>query len=108
VAAACARFPSDSYEVLPGKAVIEVKPAGFNKGTGIRRLMACPPFRGRQPVFIGDDLTDESAFAVMPEFSGLGFSVGRTVSGLAGSFPSPGDVRDWLYRVSDLAGAHQP
>jgi len=111
VAAACAPYPSTSIEVLPGKAVIEVKSATFNKGTGIRQLMTYPPFRGRRPIFVGDDVTDESAFAVLPEFEGLGFSVGRELSGLAGSFPMPRDVRQWLYRAAGLAGvagADQP
>ena len=111
VAAACAPYPSTSIEVLPGKAVIEVKSATFNKGTGIRQLMTHPPFRGRRPIFVGDDVTDDSAFAVLPEFEGLGFSVGRELSGLAGSFPMPRDVRQWLYRAAGLAGvagADQP
>ena len=108
VAAACAVYPKNAIEVLPGKAVIEVKSAAFNKGTGIRNLMLCRPFRGRRPVFIGDDFTDEAAFAVLPEFDGLGFSVGRTISGLAGSFQKPRDVRHWLYRVTGPHGAERP
>ncbi len=42
----------------------------------------------------------ESAFAVLPEFAGLGFSVGRALPGLAGCLPTPHDVRQWLYRVA--------
>jgi trehalose 6-phosphate phosphatase len=45
------------------------------------------------PVFIGDDVTDESAFAVMPELGGKGFSVGRHFDALAGIFDSPETVR---------------
>jgi trehalose 6-phosphate phosphatase len=108
VAAACAPYPSNSIEVLMGKAVIEVKSTAFNKGTGVRELMRFPPFRGRRPVFIGDDVTDESAFAVLPEFDGLGFSVGRELSGLAGTFQRPRDVRAWLYRVAETVGVPQP
>jgi trehalose 6-phosphate phosphatase len=104
VAAACAPYPPHSLDVLPGKAVIEVKPAAFSKGTGIRELMKYPPFRGRRPIFIGDDVTDEAAFAVLPEFDGLGFSVGHEMPGLAGFFQSPGDVREWLYRVARTVG----
>ena len=108
VAMACAVYPESTIEVLPGKAVIEVKSSAFNKGTGIRRLMMHPPFRGRRPVFIGDDITDESAFAVLPELDGVGFSVGRRISGLAGFFAEPDDVRQWLYRVVGTDGADQP
>lgn len=95
----CAADPSD-VEVLPGKAVIEVKLPTINKGTGIRELMRHPPFRGRKPIFIGDDITDEAAFAVLPEFTGTGFSVGRAVPGLAGFFPGPSDVRRWIYHIA--------
>ena len=79
VAAICAELPPATVEVLPGKAVIEIKAVGFNKGSAVRELMRQPPFAGRRPIFIGDDRTDETAFAVMPEFDGIGFSVGRMV-----------------------------
>jgi trehalose 6-phosphate phosphatase len=104
VAAICADLP-DSLEVLPGKAVIEIKKSGFNKGTAIRELMAHPPFAGRRPVFVGDDTTDETAFAVMPEFNGLAISVGRMVPGVAKRFETPSDVRRWLERIAKSNGA---
>ena len=95
-------------EVLPGKAVIEVKQAGFNKGSAVRELMRYPPFAGRRPIFIGDDVTDETAFAVMPEFHGLPISVGRVVPGVTNQFDTPRDVRRWLQRIANgdgMAGA---
>jgi trehalose 6-phosphate phosphatase len=101
VAAACAPYPASAIEVLPGKAVIEVKSSAFSKGTGIRELMMGPPFRGRRPIFIGDDVTDESAFAVLPELKGIGYSVGRKFKGASGCFPKPSDVREWLYGLAD-------
>src|SRR5262249_21045041 len=108
VAAACARYPASSLEILMGKAVAEVKSTAFNKGTGVRELMTFPPFRGRRPIFIGDDVTDESAFAVLPEFDGFGFSVGRPLPGLARGFPRPRAGREWLQRVANGVGAPQP
>ena len=87
-------------ELLSGKAVIEVKIAGFNKGTAVRELMAHPPFVGRVPICIGDDVTDEDAFAVMPEFDGIAISVGRKVAGVYGRFQTPADVRNWLDRIA--------
>jgi trehalose-phosphatase len=41
--------PNGSYEILPGKFVIEVKPTGFNKGTAVLELMEMSPFKGRTP-----------------------------------------------------------
>jgi trehalose 6-phosphate phosphatase len=105
VAAILAELPLDSIEVLPGKSVIEIKKVGFNKGTAIRELMAHPPFAGRRPVFVGDDTTDETAFAVMPEFNGLAISVGRMVPGVAKRFETPNDVRRWLERIAKSTGA---
>jgi trehalose 6-phosphate phosphatase len=62
----------------------------------VRELMQHAPFKGRRPIFIGDDVTDEAAFAVLPEFNGVGFSVGREVQGIAGMFEQPSDVRRWI------------
>src|ERR1700739_1531979 len=61
-------LPSAPIEVLPGKCVFEIKPAGVTKASGVRALMTCKPFKGRRPLFIGDDVTDESVFAIMHEF----------------------------------------
>jgi trehalose 6-phosphate phosphatase len=72
-----ADLPNAPMEVLPGKSVCEIKHSGFTKATGVRELMNHAPFKGRRPVFIGDDVTDESVFAIMPDFNGLAFSVGR-------------------------------
>jgi trehalose 6-phosphate phosphatase len=89
-------------EVMFGKAVIEIKPPGFNKGTGLEYMMQHPPFRGRRPIFLGDDTTDEDALAVLPKFGGLGISVGlRRLPEAARSVDSPSAVRRWL---ADLVG----
>lgn len=104
VAALCAELPRGSVEVLPGKSVVEVKSAGFDKGTAVRKLMGMPPFAGRRPIYVGDDTTDESAFAALREFDGVGLSVGRRLRGAVGHFASPGDVRAWLERISNSDG----
>jgi trehalose 6-phosphate phosphatase len=94
-----ADLPNAPIEVLPGKCVCEIKHSGFTKATGVRELMTHEPFRGRRPFFIGDDVTDESVFAIMPDFGGLAFSVGRRAQGVAGHFDEPRDVRAWLARL---------
>jgi trehalose 6-phosphate phosphatase len=103
IAAIVGRAPDEKLEMLCGKAVIEIKPRAFTKGTAVRELMLVPPFANRTPVFVGDDVTDESVFAVLPELGGLGYSVGRQVDGVCGVFGGPQDVRDWL---ADLAAGH--
>jgi trehalose 6-phosphate phosphatase len=96
VSAIRADLPNAPIEVLPGKSVCEVKHSGFTKATGVLELMKHAPFKGRRPVFIGDDVTDETVFAIMPELNGLAFSVGRRARGVAGHFDAPRDVRAWL------------
>src|SRR5258708_5616467 len=96
-----ADLPNAPIEVLPGKCVCEIKHSGFNKATGVVELMTHEPFKGRRPIFIGDDVTDESVFAIMPDFGGLAFSVGRRAHGVAGHFDEPRDVREWLAHLLD-------
>jgi trehalose 6-phosphate phosphatase len=100
-----ADLPDAPIEVLPGKCVCEIKHSGFTKATGVRELMAHEPFRGRRPIFIGDDVTDESVFAIMPDFDGLAFSVGRRAQRVAGHFDEPRDVRAWLAHLVDVEAA---
>ena len=96
-----ADLPNAPIEVLPGKCVCEIKHSGFTKATGVLELMAHEPFKGRRPIFIGDDVTDETVFAIMPDLKGLAFSVGRRAHGVAGHFDEPRDVREWLARLLD-------
>lgn len=91
-----ADLPNAQVEVLPGKFVCEVKHVGFTKASGVVELMTHEPFAGRKPLFIGDDVTDETVFAIMPDYDGLAFSVGRRARGVAGHFDEPRDVRAWL------------
>lgn len=85
-----------TLEILAGKAVIEFKPRGYDKATACAALLANPPFRGRTPVFLGDDVTDERVFRVLSEFSGIGISVGRAMEGADYMLRSPAAVRAWL------------
>jgi len=95
-----ADLPSAPIEVLPGKCVCEIKHSGFTKATGVRELMLHDPFKGRRPLFIGDDVTDESVFAIMPDYNGLSFSVGRRAMGVDGHFDTPAQVREFLAHLS--------
>jgi len=96
-----ADLPNAPIEVLPGKCVCEIKHSGFTKASGVRELMMREPFKGRRPFFIGDDVTDETVFAIMPDLDGLAFSVGRRAKGVAGHFDAPSDVREFLAHLLD-------
>jgi len=97
-----AEFPDEALEVLLGKAMFEVKRPGISKGEAVRTLMTQAPFAGRAPVFIGDDVTDESVFALLPVLRGKGYSVGRHFDGLAGMFAAPDEVREALRRLASV------
>ena len=102
VVAICENERCASLEVLPGKLVIEIKPGGYDKGTGLREMMTTEIFKGRRPIFIGDDVTDNAAFTALREFDGTGFSVGGIVKGATFNFDGPQDVRAWLQRLAGV------
>ncbi|HEY8682456.1 MAG TPA: trehalose-phosphatase, partial [Rhodanobacter sp.] len=64
------------YELQPGNLVLEFKPAGMDKGRALRELLARAPFAGRLPIYLGDDLTDEHAFASTNRKHGLSIRIG--------------------------------
>ena len=73
-AAAAAAGPE--YHVQPGKLVLEIKSAAVRKSRAIAEFMTEPPFAGRKPVFVGDDLGDEDAFDFVNAQGGLSIAVG--------------------------------
>ncbi len=75
-ARAVARDLGHRFEIQRGKMVWEVKPSGYDKGTAISEYLAEPPFRGRVPVFVGDDLTDEVGFEWVNGQGGHSIKVG--------------------------------
>lgn len=69
---------ADSADVVVqrGKSVVELRPAGADKASAVARFMDSAPFAGRKPVFIGDDVTDEAAFAWVNAHDGISVRVG--------------------------------
>lgn len=104
-AAEAAAGTCPGYVSQAGKMVVEVKPAAAHKGTALRSLMDMVPFRGRRPVMLGDDTTDEDAMAAAQGLGGIAVKVGPggTVARLHA--PDPAAVRAWLARESGASGA---
>jgi trehalose 6-phosphate phosphatase len=84
---------TDKFALLAAKMAWEVRPAGIDKGFGVRAIMQRAPFAGRLPIFIGDDVTDEDGIAAAKSLGGIGLRV-------ADDFGAPGDVRAWLARLA--------
>jgi trehalose 6-phosphate phosphatase len=67
---------SPGVTLLQGKMVVEAKPSGATKGNAIEQFLRQPPFAGRTPLFVGDDITDEAGFASVQRLGGMGVKVG--------------------------------
>src|SRR6266705_3272868 len=88
----------EDFEMQAGKMVMEIKPSGKDKGTAIAEFLEEAPFRGRFPVFIGDDLTDEFGFELINRVGGCSVKVGEGGSAAHWRLPSADAVRAWLRR----------
>jgi trehalose 6-phosphate phosphatase len=84
------------FTVMPVRMAWEVKPCAADKGRAVHRLMARPPFAGRVPVYVGDDVTDEDGMRAARQLGGLGLRGQDRFGDAAG-------VRAWL---GTLAGSH--
>ena len=95
------------YHIQGGQMMFEIKPRGFSKATAIQSFMKESPFRGRRPVFIGDDLTDRDGFAMVESQGGLSIGVGeRHVQGQYYLANVPA-VRAWLAQAAALYDSHR-
>jgi trehalose 6-phosphate phosphatase len=92
--------------VQSGKKVVELKPCGRDKGDAITAFMQENPFRGRMPVFIGDDVTDELGFDVVNAMGGVSVKVGAGRTRAAWQLRDVTAVRTWLARSVRYSGAH--
>jgi hypothetical protein len=99
-----AGFATKSRRSVALPDTVEWHDARAGAGVTVCELMKSAPFARRIPLFVGDDVTDESVFAVMPALGGFGYSVGREVAGVAGTFDGPQNVRDRLTGLCDRGG----
>ncbi|KQQ45372.1 trehalose phosphatase [Duganella sp. Leaf126] len=87
MAAALAAAPGTV--LLHGKMVLELKPAATNKGSAVAEFLQEAPFKGRRPVFVGDDTTDEAGIAYAQQLGGVGVKIGAGPSAARCRLASP-------------------
>ncbi len=81
------------FQIMGAKMAWEVRPDGVDKGTAVRALMSRPPFAGRLPVFVGDDVTDEDGMRAARALGGLGLRVPDV-------FADAAEVRRWIAKLA--------
>ena len=58
--------------------------------------MELPPFAGRRPVFVGDDVTDEDGFAAAAALGGFGIRIGPGETAARYTMPGVRALLAWL------------
>jgi trehalose 6-phosphate phosphatase len=103
---------ASSYDLVlrEGRKVLEAVPLGYTKGSALEMLASRPPFKGRCPVMVGDDVGDESAFLAAERLGGLALRVaGEHYGKESADFEDVRSVRAWLkVLASRLTTQHQP
>jgi trehalose 6-phosphate phosphatase len=89
-----------------GHMVAELRTPGPDKGEALAAFMAEAPFAGARPIMIGDDLTDEDAFAVAVALGGEAILIGQPRrSRSRWRLEDPDALLAWLEASLDLAPA---
>jgi len=103
-----ARFPR--LRVTGGKKVLELRPrVDWHKGTAVLALLDAlsPDARGLMPIYIGDDETDEDAFAAI-KGRGLGVLVSTAPAPATRAdyrLRDPGEVRQFIEALTEMVRA---
>lgn len=90
-----------SVRLQQGKSVAELVPAEASKGGAIAWLMQEPPYLGRLPVFIGDDITDEAGFETVNALGGLSIRIGEGKTCATQRLASPTALRTILLDAAE-------
>lgn len=87
-------------QLLAGPASLEIRPPGYDKGGAVAQFLREAPFRGRTPVYVGDDEADLPAMRIAEAHRGGAIAVGPRISAPL-QFPDPTALLDWLQDLTD-------
>jgi trehalose 6-phosphate phosphatase len=82
--------------LITGKMVCEIRIDGNDKAAVIEAFLAEPPFRGRKPIFAGDDITDESGFGAVNACGGISIKIGGNPTRAMFRATSVLELRNWF------------
>ena len=86
----------DDMVLMQGDGIVEVHPAGMDKGKAVADLMGEPVFAGRVPVYVGDDVTDEFALDYVRKAGGISVKIGEAASAAEFRLKDVTALHHWL------------
>lgn len=90
----------EGYRIVAGNAGLEFIPVEALKSAAIERFLEVPPFAGRRPVFLGDDVSDEAGFEYVNGKGGVSIRVRPSAATSArAALADVAAVHDWIGRL---------
>jgi trehalose 6-phosphate phosphatase len=90
----------DTLSVVSGHSIFEIRQRDITKANAVRRFMRRPPFEGRVPIFVGDDLTDEDGMRAAAALGGFGVKIGGGETVAAVRLSDTAAVHLWISQLT--------
>lgn len=88
-------------KLIEGKMVVEIAPTVADKGRAVRDFMQEAPFAGRRPIYCGDDVSDEAAFATVSALGGITVKIGVGPTAAQYRAGNITELLEWLRAVCE-------
>jgi trehalose 6-phosphate phosphatase len=91
-------------DMIKGKMVCEIRLHGNDKGAVIATFLEERPFKGRKPIFAGDDATDEPGFVSVNARDGVSIKIGENPTAAKFRAANVLELRNWLNELITAPG----